>query len=123
MYPESSTPIRQITDGTSKTLLIGESSWDFGIARVWAVGSLYEPANANHHWATYAARNVAVPINTSTSARFLGSPNDIAFGSLHTGGAHFALADGSSRFISENIEIATYKALASRSVGETIGEY
>jgi hypothetical protein len=126
IYPDSATPIRQITDGTSKTLIIGECSWDFGIGRVWAVGSLYDKwssSNPTHAWAAYAARNIAVPINTSTSARGLGPPNDIAFGSLHAGGAHFALADGSSRFISENIDMATYKALASRSVGDMVGEY
>lgn len=123
MYPESATSVRHVTDGTSKTLIIGESSWDFGIARVWAVGSLYSPSNKSHHWATYAARNIAVPINTLTSARFMGSPNDISFGSLHPGGAHFALADGSSRYLSENIDLKTYKALASRAVGETIGNY
>src|SRR4029079_14585629 len=30
MYPGSKVLLRQITDGTSKTLLIGECSWDFG---------------------------------------------------------------------------------------------
>lgn len=126
MYPDSKTSTKHITDGTSKTLLIGEASWDFGSARVWAVGSLYNPAANNTHphaWATYGGRNVAVPINTFTSARGLAPANDIAFGSLHPGGAHFGLADGSSRFISENISMATYKALASRAAGETIGDY
>jgi hypothetical protein len=126
IYPESKTTIANVTDGTSKTFLIGESSWDFGAARVWAVGSLYNPAANNTHphaWATYGGRNVAVPINTFTSARGLAPANDIAYGSLHAGGAHFGLGDGSSRFISENIDMATYKALASRAVGETVSDY
>jgi prepilin-type N-terminal cleavage/methylation domain-containing protein/prepilin-type processing-associated H-X9-DG protein len=130
MIPENGTSkthisIGKTTDGSSKTLLIGESSWNFGSARVWAVGSIASayPAARSHSWATYAARNVAVPINTSTSARGFGPANDVSFGSMHPGGAHFAFADGSSRFISENIELNTFKAIASRAAGDTAGAY
>ncbi|WP_145262102.1 DUF1559 domain-containing protein [Calycomorphotria hydatis] len=46
-----------------------------------------------------------------------------AFGSYHVGGAHFAMADGSVHFLSENIDIATYQNLAIRNDGNVIGEF
>jgi len=120
MYPLSKTRAKDIADGASSTFLIGETSWDMGPSRVWAVGSLHP---VTHHYATYGGRNVAWPINTRTTAReFPGftTYNEIAFGSLHPGGAHFGLADGSARFVSENIELTVYKGLCSKDVGEVV---
>lgn len=45
------------------------------------------------------------------------------FKSRHTGGAQFALCDGSARFISENIDYLTYQKLGDRRDGQTVGEY
>jgi len=124
MYPESRTGFKDVIDGTSNTLLVGEVSWNSGLTRVWSSGSLAHPGaslTAGHKWSCYGGRNVAVPINTQSSNRDLGGPaNDTSFGSNHTGGAIFGLTDGSSRFISENIELRVLKALASRNVGEVV---
>lgn len=126
MYPESRIRFKDITDGSSNTLLVGECSWNSGITRVWATGSLAWPGASllnGHKWSCYGGRNVAVPINTQSSRRGAGGPvNDTSFGSLHPGGAIFGLSDGSSRFISENIRLVVYKALASRNVGEVIDD-
>ncbi len=43
------------------------------------------------------------------------------FRSNHPGGANFALADGSVKFIKDTINITTYRALGSRNVGEVVG--
>jgi prepilin-type processing-associated H-X9-DG protein len=48
---------------------------------------------------------------------------EIAFGSYHTGGAHFLLTDGSVRFISENVSLNVYHALGTRRGGEVVGEF
>ncbi|QDT88499.1 DUF1559 family PulG-like putative transporter [Gimesia algae] len=45
------------------------------------------------------------------------------FGSPYFGGAHFLLGDGSVRFISENIDPRTLKALATPDGNEPVGEY
>ena len=60
---------------------------------------------------------MAFPIN-STNYNGADNFNDISFGSNHVGGTHFLLADGSSRFISENIDFGVYLTLASRDSGE-----
>jgi prepilin-type N-terminal cleavage/methylation domain-containing protein len=125
MFPDSATRFKHVTDGTSKTLLIGEASWDYGSTRAWVVGSLANlnasgtPNPGGHKQAGYGGRNVFVSLNSfNASVQF----NDTPFGSPHAGGTHFGLADGSSRFVSENIPLATLKAMASRALGEIIRE-
>jgi prepilin-type N-terminal cleavage/methylation domain-containing protein/prepilin-type processing-associated H-X9-DG protein len=44
----------------------------------------------------------------------------ISFHGLHPGGVNFAMADGSVRFIKSSINLATYRALATRTGGEVI---
>ncbi len=46
-----------------------------------------------------------------------------AFRSTHTGGCNFVLADGSTRFIRDSIDTATYKAIGSRNKGDLPGDY
>jgi prepilin-type processing-associated H-X9-DG protein len=45
------------------------------------------------------------------------------FGSSHTGGCHFGLADGSVQFISESIDVDTYRNLSNRSDGQVLGTF
>jgi hypothetical protein len=45
------------------------------------------------------------------------------FHSRHVGGAQFAMSDGSVRFLSENIALGLYRALATVNGGEVTGEF
>lgn len=45
------------------------------------------------------------------------------FFSFHPGGAHFALGDGSVRFVVESINSSTYRKLSSMNGGEVITDY
>ena len=49
-------------------------------------------------------------------------PNDEPF-SLHTGGCHALLADGSVRFISQNIDAGTIRKLCDRADGGVVGDF
>jgi prepilin-type N-terminal cleavage/methylation domain-containing protein len=43
--------------------------------------------------------------------------------SLHAGGVHLLLADGSARFVSDHINLATWRAVLTINSGETMGEF
>ncbi len=43
--------------------------------------------------------------------------------SLHVGGAQLSLCDGSVRFVSENVNLPTFRAIFSRNDGQVIGEF
>ena len=43
--------------------------------------------------------------------------------SYHSGGVNASLADGSVRFISETIELSTWRSLVTRDGGEAVGQY
>jgi prepilin-type N-terminal cleavage/methylation domain-containing protein/prepilin-type processing-associated H-X9-DG protein len=101
----------KISDGTSSTFMIGESAFgppEFQESRPWIVGAAGE--------FMYGAKNVAYAINSG--ARPGPARNNMGFGSEHPGGCHFALADGSVDFFSENIELRILFALASRQAGD-----
>jgi prepilin-type processing-associated H-X9-DG protein len=46
--------------------------------------------------------------------------NELAFGSKHSSGAHFAYADGSVHFLDESIDLNLLRDLATRQ-GEELG--
>src|SRR5262249_17966847 len=48
--------------------------------------------------------------------------NTYSFSSYHTGGVLFAMTDGSARFISNNIGLTTYRAMASGRAGEVVSQ-
>ena len=105
LYPDSHVRLGDITDGTSNTFAIGETSWvGYDKYRSWVRGS-------SSNLCQGSTKNVYEPINA-------GAPyvdfNNGAFGSEHPGGTHFLMADGSTHFVSETIDDSVYRATASR---------
>jgi hypothetical protein len=90
------TRIRDITDGTSNTVMISESSLNPG---PWSAGG--RPT-----------------IRSLTRKPYINGPDGI--GDSHPGGCLMGLADGSVRFISEKVDVATMEALITISGGESI---
>jgi len=106
-------PLRTFTDGTSNTLLLGEMAWPkYPYWRPWTRG--YYPDSRGT--LLYASKNVRNPINSKFSDPW----NDASFGSLHPGGAMFSRADASVGFVRQNIDMVSYRALASRDGGEPL---
>ncbi len=119
MYPQSKIQYRRITDGTSNTFLVGESAWlADGTSRAWIVGATGGLLAPNRTLFSYSGKNIFFPMKTQPRETPAVANNDTSFGSEHPGGAHFAMADGSGQFVTENIDIEIYRALASRNGGE-----
>ncbi len=103
---------RDVTDGTSNTIFVGEISWSTRNGnntryRAWARGG-----QNNQYMAP--AKNLQHPINADHTAQF----NDMSMGSNHTGGAQFLRGDGTVVFLSENIDFDLYRGLGSIEGGE-----
>ncbi len=59
----------------------------------------------------------------NTPALRINGTDAFTLSSLHTGGAMFALADGSVRFVSENIHGPIYVALGTKRGSEVVGDF
>lgn len=125
MFPGSRTGFRDITDGTSNTIMIAETREQK--ASVWIDGTT---AAVAARWValvppTYAGDTVSI----NYEPYFQGGvfPNSIGQNwgpsSFHEGGAQHLLCDGSVQFLSENLDVNLYDSLTTRSGGEVVGEF
>lgn len=127
LFLNSSTADPEIRDGASNTLLVGERRR----------GDI--PIQPDPGWMSGTAatlRNTGIPINQIEAFWDLevaavppaadAPPPGLTtggFSSHHTGGSQFALADGSVRFLSENITFSLYQNLGRRDDGQLYEEF
>lgn len=100
-HRDSRVRMRDVTDGTSNTIAFGEVSWD-----VHKNARLYAAVHPSDGLAQGGSNRLMAhgqfamnppPLAPNTARAF-------SFHSAHEGGCHFAFADGSVRFVSENIQ-------------------
>ncbi len=125
--------IMEVTDGTSNTVLVGEAvpqktleptREDFNGGRKdhWYIAGDDMDNYEGVDWSEFCG-SLGVAINYQLSDQpgpGMRSAYEVSFGSRHTGGANFVMADGSVRFLRDNIEENTRRALGSRARGEVI---
>jgi prepilin-type processing-associated H-X9-DG protein len=98
-----------IVDGTSNTLMVGESTYIAGF--YWG---------SDWAGAVGAGATASSPPNYFTTATDWA--NNYGFRSKHENGVQFAYADGSVRFCSNSIPLGIYRALATIAGGEAAQE-
>ena len=117
LFLNSGVGYQEIRDGASNTILAGEKIIPMGFKDLgWMSGTMATLRNTgvaiNTGWDIGGPRaNRGGPIAPQQA------PSDTAtsgYSSQHTGGAQFVFADGSVRFLSENIDLKTYSHLGNR---------
>jgi prepilin-type N-terminal cleavage/methylation domain-containing protein len=109
--------VKDITDGTSKTFMIGErdGSADSNPTGYHA-GVWIGPTNPKQPNSVLGHAGLDPENQFESSSP--SSAKDFGFSSVHSGGASFCLADGSVMFVSVNIDKQVYKALGTRNEGD-----
>lgn len=110
--------IRDITDGTSNTILVGEAPE--GLHSIW-IGHknvFDQSAPLNAKISASSTWQPCLPPFRSRRGEFCDFGQE--FHSYHSGGANFLLADGSAHFMASTIDLTVCAAMLSRSGGEVL---
>ena len=137
--------IADITDGTSSTILFGETYYrdplwkTFSDQCMWPASDNVDDLSKMAAWwfEDTMARNASAPINWQLGPELVAGPfpgpwsppcRDLeykrvgAYGSGHGGGANVVFADGSVHFLSDSLALSTLRALSTRAGREVIAE-
>lgn len=143
---QSCVSLSMIADGASQTVLFGEREHDDPNFATFAARHWADSLTSLGRWAAiggrksigdvtmsaYVAINYRMPLDFDRRQEIsppASSPGDFyvyeqrrtcAFGSGHRGGANFALADGSVRFLAESLPLDVLQALCTRDTREVI---
>lgn len=133
----SRTRIRDITDGTSNCLLIGEAKM------LPSVNPAFDEASDTPIWIRAHAQsyrgapsNLLTPQSVMRYTRYepmltsfapfgygINSNSRYCFSSSHSGGAQFVFADGSVHFLSESTNQTLYQNLSTKADGNIVGQF
>lgn len=113
--------LKDVTDGTTNTLVFMEVPFKHASS---GLGAMYGPFL--HAYTAYA-EVIPAGVGNNKGINYIQVAPDRTYyscaGSRHTGGCHGLLADGSVRFLSQNMNISTLISLTSIAGGEVVGEF
>jgi prepilin-type N-terminal cleavage/methylation domain-containing protein len=120
LYLNSKVRYSDITDGSSRTILVGEALTSKN-SLGWASGTRATLRNTG----AIEVFNRFNPSTSESNGRMMDESNADplfvgGFGSNHVGGVNFSLADGSARFLTERIDRDVLRRLGNRADGEII---
>jgi prepilin-type N-terminal cleavage/methylation domain-containing protein/prepilin-type processing-associated H-X9-DG protein len=134
-FTNSRTQLVDVKDGTSNTYLVGESKYMVtaetdGAGNTWRKRASWASGVLNGDWRYYTNTAAAVePINLPFGGDYTGGEDQRrfeayvgrTFGSFHPGGCNMAFADGSVRFMPNNLPVATHRMLGAIRDGGPLG--
>lgn len=127
-YNNSQTTLKDLTDGSTYVLLLGETIYvshpDYTVQQAFASwDSSYRAYALAQGPASTCATEKGINSSTLSPATVgyssIAATTSNTFGSRHTGGAQFAFADGAVRFISESISLTIYRRLGQRASSQS----
>ena len=147
-YSRSRTRLKDVRDGMTHTLMVGElivvprDAGDTAACAYWGAmdyrGSYYNAMHGGSLFTTLNPPNSTVPDylweacasypahaaqpKTPCGGCTDNSRNNVGGRSMHLGGLNVALGDGSARFLLEQIDPQVWQALGTRDGGEFLGE-
>ncbi|MES2789936.1 MAG: DUF1559 domain-containing protein [Planctomycetota bacterium] len=113
---DSKCNIRDVTDGTSNTMMMGETLRNVlnGKGNTWGYRG----------WVMQGIDVITSPLNNWSYTTYPLIPGRLGSwsrgGSMHVGGAHFLFGDGAIRFISENVDSTMRARYATISDGQVV---
>ena len=122
-YFNSKTTFGQITDGTSKTMAIGEVR-GYRPESPFQKGTVAGDGGRGMRWEV-GTSPMLLPINGIDGPGGSNCPGCRweNMSSFHPGGIHVGLADGSTKYINEQIDTTTFLRLGSMMDGQVLGEF
>jgi len=142
-FRNSRVRFRDITDGTSNTICVGERRHEHDFASPAPSVPSHSTWYAAIPGVTRSAGMMMMPMMTEGSGSLVighvgqpammsmmamhSTPNQtnhiVHFSSQHTGGVQFLLCDGSVHFLSQNVDYGLFRNLGERADGNVIGEF
>jgi prepilin-type N-terminal cleavage/methylation domain-containing protein len=117
------TQMRDITDGTSNTLMVGEAAWNLPDYLFTSGPCAGQVRWGFSYWSSPYPLATAFTTMAPFNPRRGGAAVLSRFRSEHIGGSQFALVDGSVKFVSENISQMILDAAGTRAGGEVLNEF
>lgn len=117
----SNVKLADLKDGTSNVMAVGER-YSISNVSLGSVGHgtwLGVPDCTTSVGLSAALGDTSVKLNLGSKPR----AETTGFGSFHLSGAQFLFADGSVRFLNDNIELSTYRDLSTIDDGRQVGSF
>ncbi|QDU59269.1 hypothetical protein Pan216_00970 [Planctomycetes bacterium Pan216] len=133
LYPDSRITLGAIQDGTANVFLLGETKYNLQPGgRASSDGRYFSWASsirvAGGSSAPTGITAAALPINAiegdgnRIDTAFANSGvQHRSFSSFHDGGCHFAMGDGSVRFLGDHVDLEVFQQLGQRADGKPLG--
>ncbi|WP_437188147.1 DUF1559 domain-containing protein [Planctomicrobium sp. SH668] len=142
MIAGTSKAMRDMTDGSSNSIMIAEQSGNSNIDRSTRMTSNYHASFAGMNapgtletWRSQAESGAHIygcgvtAVMTTPNPKSMGAEGNTGWKfntpltSFHTGGVHSLVGDGSVRFVGDNIDRLTLQRLCTISDGNVVGEW